>query len=208
VPTDPLTDAQQRSVMGLMAMLDDGWSADLSYEAMKGKKDNRPPGDLGKTFELLFLAGSRIVDGNFVDEKGVSHLIQLKASGKLNKSGARAEKLELITAYLGYQNHLGNSVYGDHQIDIHLCTALDGDITAVSPAVRQYWRESELILGRDFRTFVTQLQDGASVVWEAMDNVAGTLGRDVISEIMSQAMAATLSSIAYDSDQIDESIGL
>lgn len=53
-----------------------------------------------------------------------------------------------------------------------------------------------------------QLQDGASWVWEAMDNVAGTLGRDGINEIMSQAMAPALSSKADEGDLIDQNIGI
>lgn len=206
VPTDSLTDEQQKAIMSLMSMMDDNWSVTGTPERLAEKKDSRRADDYGKIFERMFLSDpGRVIDGEFTDDSGVHHLVQIKASGKLNKSGSRAEKLELLTAAVGYANHLAAEDIGytqDHSVDIHLCTALDGDVRAVSPYVRQYWRETELLLGGDFWKFVTQLDNGGSLVMRTMRRVAQDVGRDTMEEIISEAYPPTLG-VPEDEDEVE-----
>lgn len=197
VPTMPLTDAQQQSIGSIMALLDANFEVGGDPGSIAEKLDTRRADDYRKIFDRLMLSDpGRIIDGEFIDERNVRHLVQIKASGKLNKVGSRAEKLELLTAAVGYLNHLRENDVGylqPYPIDIHLCTALDGGIRDVSPAVRQYWREEELLVGPDFWRFVTQLDNGASMVLRTARRVAQEYGRDTIEEILSEAYPPTLS---------------
>lgn len=206
VPIVSLTDEQQKSIAKMIAMLDSGFAIAGDPGALAELKDSRPPGDYRKIFERLMLSDPKdIVDGEFTDERDVHHLVQIKASGKLNKVGARAEKLELLTAAVGYQNHLKEQDVGylqKHPMDIHLCTALDGDIRAVSSAVRQYWRPEELLLGADFWKFVTQLDNGGSLVMRVVRRVAQDVGRDTMEEIISEAYPPTLS-LSDEDDEVE-----
>ncbi len=214
VPIEALTDGQLQGVAKLMSMLDDGWSADASYAALRDRRDSRLPFEPDRLYGLIMgQKAAHVVDGEFVDDHGTHHLVQIKASGKLNKSGSRAEKLELIKTYLGYGNHLRHQDRGvaqEHPIAIHLATALDGAIAAVSPAVRQYWATDELLLGDRFWRFVTQLDDGAQLVWRTMSRVAADVGRDAITDVLRAAHPPLLSPGQAD-DEVeveDEGIGL
>ncbi len=207
VPIEALTDGQMQGVAKLMAMLDDGWSADAGYQALRERRDSRLPFESDRLYGLIMgQKAAHVVDGEFVDEAGVHHVVQIKASGKLNKSGSRAEKLGLIKTYLGYGNHLRHQHRGlpqEHPIAIHFCTALDGDVAAVAAAVRQYWASDELLLGDRFWQFVTQLDDGAAIVWRTMSRVASEVGRDTITDVLRQAHPPLLSPGQAD-DEVEE----
>ncbi len=205
VPTDALSDQQQAGIMRVMAMLDEKWPVTGDPAELADRKETRHPMDYNAIFERQFLSkDERIVDGQFTADDGTHHLVQIKASGKLNKAGSRAEKLELLTVATGYLNHLQTTEHGEHRVDIHLCTALDGDTRNVSQWVRQYWDDDELMLGRHFWGFITQLEDGAEVVLRAIHRVAQDVGRRALSEIISEAFPPTLDVPDDEDPEIDE----
>ena len=207
IPTVELTDAQTKAITALMLHLDDGWTREVE-PAMIADAQDRAPRDYQEAIQQLHLGmPSRTVDADFLDEADVHHLVEIKASGKLNKSGARAEKLKLISTSVGHINHLRSQDVGvqlDHRVDYHLCTALDGDLRSVSPFVRQYWAEDELMLGGDFWRFVTQLDDGPQVVWRTVRRVAQDVGRRALDEIISEAFPPTLDVPDDEDPEIDE----
>lgn len=205
VPVDALTDEQQRSVAQLMSMLDDKWPVGSEISGLANRDDTRNVLDYQRIFESLFLKDpARVVDGEFTSEDDTRHLVEVKASGKLNKSGSRAEKLKLVSTAVGYANHIRREGGQVPQITIHLCTALDGDLASVSPFVRQYWLKEELMLGRQFWGFITQLDDGAEVVWSTARRVAQDVGRRAMSEIISEAFPPTLGFVGDGDDEVDD----
>lgn len=207
IPTLELSDAQSKEISALMLHLDEGWTREGDPGMIADARD-RGPRDYQEAIQQLHLgAPSRTVDADFLDDRDVHHLVEIKASGKLNKSGARAEKLKLISTAVGHINHLRSQDVGvqqDHRVDYHLCTALDGDLRSVSPFVRQYWAEDELMLGADFWRFVTQLDDGPQVVWRTVRHVAQDVGRRALDEIISEAFPPTLDMSDDEDPEIDE----
>lgn len=94
------------------------------------------------------------------------YLIELKIGGDLDNKKARSEKEAILEQYAILANSLGKEV----NISIHFATAYNrfGENKPwLQQRVRQYFADSELLIGRDFWNFVCKSQSGYETVLSA-----------------------------------------
>ncbi len=93
-------------------------------------------------------------------------LIELKIGGDLDNKKARSEKEAILEQYAILANSLDNEV----NISVHFATAYNRfgeDKPWLQQRVRQYFADSELLIGRDFWNFVCKSETGYDTVLSA-----------------------------------------
>ena len=106
-------------------------------------------------------------DNYFYNEKNGEHyIIELKAGGDLDNKKSRAEKLEMLKEYYLLKNLLRDTP--EQKVYIYFATAYnrfgEGNIWK-QERVKQFFAESELLIGRDYWNFVRDDEEGFNIVF-------------------------------------------
>lgn len=127
---------------------------------------------------------NHVTDNYFYNPDTNEHyIIELKASGDLDNKKARAEKSALLEEYFLLKNLLINDK--DAKIKIYFGTAYnkygEGNYWK-QERVRQFFADSELLIGRDYWNFVCNDENGFDIVFTQYQKSADKI-REALSQI-------------------------